>query len=121
MKRKYPFLPHLAICTAILIAPCIAPAEPFPRPTLSLLQAATIADRELQARGMAEQYYLGSVALVRGRGLEDSFYMVSIDPVDPGKDTAGGVTARKSRRFQIDMQGVIKYFEVESRRVRVQQ
>jgi hypothetical protein len=50
------------------------------RPAVSMLQATTIADREMKARGLAEDFILRSVTLVRGAQNGDSFYQAILTP-----------------------------------------
>lgn len=84
-----------------------------------MLQAATIADRELQTRGMATDFILRTVTFVRAPEIAASFYVAVVDPLEQPADSGdASSSARKYREFRIDMHGVATFREVEGKTTR---
>ena len=94
--------PHFTEKPAIL-------AAPLPRPAMSMLQATTIADREMQARGFAEDFILRSITFVRAPQVGDSYYVAIVSPLDPSINS-------KHREFRIDMRGTATFREGDGSR-----
>ena len=92
--------PQFAAQSAVLLAP-------QSRPAISMLQATTIADRELQARGFAEDYMLRTITFVRGPRIGDSVYVAIISPLAP---TSDGM----HREFRSDMRGAVAFHEEDT-------
>ena len=99
----------------------IARAEPLPRPSVSMLEATTIADRELQTRGMAAEFILRTVTFVRAPEVGASFYVAVIDPLEAPKESSdGSPSIAESREFRIDMRRVVTFREGPVTRKRVE-
>jgi hypothetical protein len=78
--------------------------RPLSPPALSMLQATTIADREMQARGLSHDFILRAVTFVRGADARTSLYIATISGLEPA-------TTAKHREFRIDMQGAVTFRE----------
>jgi len=117
---KHKVVAHIAVLLTMtfLGTPGLAWGNPLPRPPISLLQAATIADRELQTRGMATDSILRTVTFVRAPEIAASFYVAVIDPLEEPADSGDAPSARKYREFRIDMHGVATFREVEGKTTR---
>ena len=109
-----------ALLTMVFLStPPLAWGNPLPRPPISLLQAATIADRELQTRGMATDFMLRTLTFVRAPEIAASFYVAVIDPLEqPAAASDASASAQKYREFRIDMQGVATFREVGGKSTR---
>lgn len=81
---------------------------PLPPPAVSMLQATTIADRELQTRGLAHDFILRDITFVRGAKMEESVYIATLSGLEPA-------TTIKRREFRIDMKGGVTFREGEAR------
>jgi len=92
--------PHFTVRSAI-------PSASQSRPALSMLQATTIADREMQSRGFAEDYMLRTVTFVRAPRIGDSVYVAIISPL-------GSTHDGMHREFRIDMRGGVLFHEEDT-------
>ncbi len=98
--------PHFAAPSAVL-------AASQSRPAISMLQATTIADRELQTRGFAEDYMLRTVTFVRAPRIGDSVYVAIISPL-------GSANTGMHREFRIDMRGAVVFREEDTEQRKVE-
>jgi len=88
-------------------------AAPQSRPAISMLEATTIADRELQARGFAGDYMLRTVTFVRAPRIGDSVYIAIISPL-------GSTSDGMHREFRIDMRGAVAFREEDTDLMKVE-
>jgi hypothetical protein len=124
MKRRSPWLTFAA---CVLLRGSSAHAEPTAKPVLSISKASSVAEAELEKRGLANDHVISSVVLVRAEG-KPAYYSARIEPPIPAtavKDTpappAGAEkTEDASVAFKIEMNGTVSVTqEPQRRRIRV--